>query len=120
MRYFYTDPLAAAWMAKHFGMEFEERPDIISGYSIVYCAEEFKATPPYYIHPDSLYLLKPNEGDIFIRWTERHDDPTDWRAMHYDNSNTRYWVTNRPSKIIYRNGVSFMWPENDVSQGTGK
>ena len=71
-RYFYTDPLAAAWMAKHFGMEFDwfsdqgngpvaQTPESIA-HDILYPGTGGR----YYIHPDSLHLLEPQARDTVL------------------------------------------------------
>jgi hypothetical protein len=77
-RYFYRDPLAAAWMAKHFGMKFtdaegerifarmgrnlyrKERRPAETGrfYEVAVFVDKV------YIHPDSLPLLEPQENDV--------------------------------------------------------
>lgn len=66
VKYFHTDPLVAAWMAKHFGMKFLIR----TGLKYKACPIEVDSTIrgmlhdaidyiewKYYIHPDSLHLL---------------------------------------------------------------
>src|SRR5262245_6574216 len=88
-RAYYDDPLAAAWMAKHFGMKLQVIPskDQIEEYDLkegevwdwmetapegradVNYIEEaiqylYEATDRLYVHPDSLPLLQPQEGDI--------------------------------------------------------
>ena len=76
-RYFYTDPLAAAWMTKHFGMKVhadvwqadeycESRRPVplwvwarkIEQFAKEECRERF------YVSPDSLPLLTPRVGDM--------------------------------------------------------
>lgn len=80
-RYYYTDALAAAWMAKHFGMviythqldngvcpkrwrDFNESLDSLARDVIDGCEDR------YYIHAESLQLLEPQDGDgvEFDRW----------------------------------------------------
>lgn len=77
-RYYYTDPLAAAWMAKHFGMRFSNEGlyDAKSAYAChinasgwsggggpvdIICSD--RGRYKFYIHPDSLPLLQTKEGD---------------------------------------------------------
>lgn len=63
-RYFYTDPLAAAWMAKHFGMRFHNANN---GAEITEQAVMRHAATGnecrIHIRPDSLHLLEPLIGD---------------------------------------------------------
>jgi hypothetical protein len=82
-RYYYTDPLAAAWMAKHFGMkleaeyfddekaEYELSDDVFdfvhmdySGCDTMEDVLEVGGTRKIYIHPDSLPMLEPAKGDL--------------------------------------------------------
>lgn len=99
-RYFYTDPLAAAWMAKHFGMVFRENPPQDDGW----------VSPPndvrerYIICPDSLHLLEPQDKDIYIN-TAR--SPEIWHSATGLSWHKRY-------KIIQRDGKPFFWPESEV------
>jgi hypothetical protein len=80
--YFYTDPLAAAWMAKHFGMVLGHgyKTDIAYSDTPEEC-EEFILldytgidTPftRWWVHPDSLHLLEPQIGDLIHVWREIH------------------------------------------------
>jgi hypothetical protein len=125
-RYFYTDPLAAAWMAKQFGMTFQQRalvprgPDgSIDGGDFFECHaawQDWQIDSPlhsrYFINPDSLHLLEPKIGDLV--------------ELHYLVSGTFHCVsvgahmihslesdTETVNRIIQRNGVAFMWPESE-------
>jgi hypothetical protein len=68
-RCFYTDPLAAAWMAKHFGMRllYPNDNDVLKGelyYGLLKDAEgEPDVFSRLYVHSDSLRLLEPQVGD---------------------------------------------------------
>lgn len=117
MKYFYTDPLSAAWMAKHFGMTFETEPElvkvsfegmsyktmdflIVSGYALDSSREV------YYIHPDSLPILEPKIKDLVE--VNIHPEPTHLMVT----SNFFEWgMYSAVSKVIQRSGVAFMWPE---------
>jgi hypothetical protein len=76
-RYDYSDPLAAAWMAKHFGMTFDaERPDGSVANADPIDESAFMKTEPrawlgyrFIIRPESMALLQPRLGDLI----ERHD-----------------------------------------------
>jgi hypothetical protein len=127
-RYFYTDPLAAAWMAKHFGMRFTE-PDgeevslkfpgegvsywqrsYDNGYEN-YCGERF------YIHPDSLPLLLPRPGDILIRaGIEEHVTMHNLFLFVHRAPDTEHLFKGFLQKggmIIQRNGLPFHWPQSE-------
>lgn len=63
-RAFYTDPLAAAWMAKHFGMKFVAAKEVQQIHII--CENPYvieNSHSPYFFHLDSLALLEPRYGD---------------------------------------------------------
>lgn len=134
-KYFYTDPLAAAWMAKHFGMRFtsENRTTLAwdKEFSCFYLPDDSRAEQEFngnhYIHPDSVHLLEPKVGDLFIGHRDalyRADETlypkqggewepgVCWRIV---DCHSRYfpsaWGDER--KIIQRNGIPFMWPEKE-------
>jgi hypothetical protein len=117
-RYFYTDPLAAAWMAKHFGMRFvntNNGADIGLGDIITHAQ-----TGNYChinIHPDSLPLLTPMAGDVLMR---------DGLQEHITAHNIYLFVHRAPDTehlfegfhekggmIIQRNGLPFHWPQQE-------
>lgn len=120
-RYFYTEPLAAAWMVKHFGMKFESCQN--NGVSADYWPLTIAGhdeSQRYYIHPDSLPLLEPQVGDwgrgpyagevigvseslITIHVPERH------------NGKSHFCQPRSEFKVTSRNGVAFMWPEGEVA-----
>jgi hypothetical protein len=106
-RAYYIDPLAAAWMAKHFGMIFVHHyagwlptPFLNDGRpGGAYLPEWFnrglrdypdhgKDTRgnqiKFYIHPDSMHLLEPQEGDVGIDAAQGsfHYNQKAWRPLH--------------------------------------
>lgn len=87
-KYYYTDPLAAAWMAKHFGMKFVYEDEFQERNNIGILGEDnnFNTTisyrNKYFIHPDSLPILEPRDEDFIL--------PAD--------------------RIIQRSNIAFMWP----------
>lgn len=146
-RYYYTDPLAAAWMAKHFGMKLhsihtdEQMADydipetdrnfdwfdscIVDGFErdveMVSDAIEYieKASDCIYIHPDSLHLLEPQEGDAveFDRWnwSRKREDrgfqdaPTgmDYGAIRKTKSTNR-----EDGYFVQISSAGFRWDDN--------
>ncbi len=120
MKYFYTDPLAAAWMAKHFRMKFlsdttkDETPDDASDYEAdtayeADCGWGKAKERKYYIHPESLHLLEPKDDDM-------DDNGRDLTINEYGIfSSYKGWAHGRfDGKIIQRNGIAFMWPECEI------
>lgn len=87
-QYYYHEPLAALWMAKHFGMRFYNGYDIecgnfiMDGTTIFYqngcgaigqrLAWEKDYEGYFYIHPDSIHLLTPQMNDIIL-CADRYD-----------------------------------------------
>lgn len=120
MKYFYNDPLAAAWMAKHFGMRFNficEDEGILyrptnSDFIDSVCGIWERIA---YIHPDSLHLLEPHMGDYIIEHAQTHDVFLIDDAG-YGKSCTlleaQAWIK-EGDRIIQRNGMAFMWPESE-------
>jgi hypothetical protein len=112
VRYFYPDPLAPAWMARHFGMTFdlvEWQPD------------------KFYIHPDSLPLLNVQYGDV-IQMTVRPNGITPTTLVMTNSEGTIYMNNGLSGsmfnertftfadggwQIIQRNGIAFIWPERE-------
>jgi hypothetical protein len=120
-RYYYADPLAAAWMQKKFGMRFVRdflAPDNsgdtkeIGFDGPVTCIFEGQK---YYIHPDSLPLLEPCEGDLVEHYdfSGCYKDPYFFKTETFKNFGidvTEYF-RNNSGKIIQRDGKPFFWPE---------
>jgi hypothetical protein len=114
-RYFYTDPLAAAWMSRHFGMNIEDWPtsELCWFAHALYDEPQSPSDPVqaqrFYINPDSLYLLEPIINDVI--WTVRDGFYEVRRICDvYDKPQAQSW---RLHKIIERNGVGFHWPESE-------
>lgn len=113
MRYFYTDPLAAAWMAKQFGMKFVLNYDEASTKTGIYCEIYSPLShddiDKLYIHPDSVKLLEPKENDVVFFNSHNEDF-----YIKLDNPILTDGVEN--AKIIQREGKSFMWPDLEENE----
>jgi hypothetical protein len=117
-RFFYADPLAAAWMSKHFGMTFiNDLPDdrgwsfqIVSVREIslsnemTFVLSSVTAGNRFYVHPKSLHLLEPQDGDLVVTKTWGH-------LQNYDER-----IKVPITRIMQRGGVFFMWPESETSK----
>jgi hypothetical protein len=117
-RYFYADPLAAAWMRLHFGMLFEQGVSVRFGASpghglLVFNCRTDDAPPDperYYIHADSVPLLVPQVGDLLYKETGCH-----WLEMPYNQvpeAIRKSWEMHS-LKIIQRNGKPFHYPQSE-------
>lgn len=110
MRYYYTDPLAAAWMAKHFGMVIAS--SIYGDGSFEgFVVKDGAQYGMYYIHQDSLRLLDIKLGDV-VRTPnamQRYKEISIIELRDYLNSTKEY-------TIIQRNGVPFVWPETKPTE----
>lgn len=113
-RYFYTDPLAAAWMAKHFGVNYLYFSQEDGGCQF-YEGVGFRMELPnrngrFYIQPDSLHLLTAQLGDLckFRGITAIGEE---------DFESPQYWEVGERQQgwqeIIRRNGLAFHWPESE-------
>jgi len=125
---YYSDPLEAAYMAKHHGMVFLSSSDG----EIQFSLEEESAIPVLelitpmadnygwvptnraYIHPDSLHLLEPKVGDLYLI-TEPDDDA----ILHnvtvvLDNNLCEKWRNRPTGEIIRRDGKAFHWPKSEA------
>jgi len=119
MRYYYTDPVAAAWMAKHFGMQFifgDLKYPELAILRRVQRREEMTV----YIHPDSEYLLQPQDGDIVIECygdlTKGYPLQIIGKCVGISEYACRFgdetiYEKGDDFKIIQRNGKPFFWPE---------
>lgn len=118
-RYYYTDPLAAAWMAAKFGMAFynERRISRIRCDFEIYSMMRLVDEAPFYISERSLHLLEPQVGDMISHLGLRA-----WRIDAMDShsylhpampneSLTRFTLKAENPQIIQRNGIAFHWPE---------
>ena len=114
MKYYYKDPLAAAWMSKHFGVLFivsAYHPDntkLIRHFSEI--IEHHLKDEKIYVHQDSHLTFAPKDRDEGI-------DASGWQVLFFD----RRWLKAGngqeilPAKgavcIDKRDGKHFMWPE---------
>jgi hypothetical protein len=114
VRYFYTDPLAAAWMAKHFGMKFNEglptvefSSDPVGRNMTAVLVTVDDLFPRFHVHPDSLHLLKPRVGDSTSDGTV--DENMGELQVHHIYE--YYSEIDGDTRIIQRDGKPFHWPE---------
>lgn len=69
-RLYYDDPLAAAYMAREFGVRLGYPQDNKDYPFVEICDTRYEylmlsdAKGKYYIHPDSLAVFEPKEGDL--------------------------------------------------------
>jgi hypothetical protein len=142
-RYFYTDPLKAAQMTVNFGMRYENCdaglkycaatrgliPDAppLDAWSVVsdifeaevdhYNDIETHPLDKFYIHPDSLHLLKPQLGDLVTR---EHGVVGVVGTCFTHGPLGVFWAGSEghhplsgDEAVIQRNGIAFMWPESE-------
>lgn len=107
MRYFYNDPLVAAYMAKHFGMKFYTYPDGSDLSEPITWENEFsrfhyhEGEVNWRVHPDSLQLLERRMSDI---------------CQGLNNSSVfcvAALLGDNAGQIIQRDGKRFFWPESE-------
>jgi hypothetical protein len=142
-RYFYTDPLAAAWMAKYFGIKImlndpDRGPELKAEEIAAYITAEAEGDTSdrdtrYYIHTDSLHLLEPRIGDLYYNScngsyhevTEKGSNPPggrvvveNWECKEDDidlSTATMWWNYGKThDRIIQRKDKPFFWPERQA------
>jgi len=110
-RFFYTDPLAAAWMAKHFKMDIRiDDPDgkVFLETTLIHGLREWRdaisASTGYkfYIHPDSLHLLDPRRDDLVT--ADWYEGTMLWEVDEVGDIDAG-WV------VLRRSNKPFHWPE---------
>jgi hypothetical protein len=132
-RFFYTDPLAAAWQAKHFGMYFlADRRSRRMTRAVLRIAGSTNGQ--FYIHPDSLRMLEPQVGDVYynscngsyhevtekgppkliegsceIHWRYSGCKPDDITL----STARGWWNAGDTHDRIIRGGIVFHWPESE-------
>lgn len=120
-RYFYTDPLAAAWMNIKFGMRF----------SIYSPLDGISKEPekwnwawemlgnrqlPYHVNPESLHLLEPQKNDLVMGpdvGPEIGDTGPAYMELGKMGFTDGRGHFREIVKIIQRNGTAFVWPESE-------
>lgn len=121
-RYYYTDMVAALWMSKHFGMEFES-PVMANDIPSIALLQLFimGRDRPVLIKASSLHLLEPQKGDVVevdITTTSNKDEVLchQYGALYANGQiDTRFTASKSDvRKIIQRNGKAFHWPEEAI------
>ena len=130
-QYFYDDPLAAAWMAKHFGMQFSRGDQCIIGWGDFTYSPPNTWDAPFVIHPDSVSLLEPQVGDL-VEMTYSRGEWINYR--HVTSVEEGYYeIADFPDKygfpdyigkdgerkifrIVERNSIPFHWPQSEQPQ----
>lgn len=120
-RHFYTDPIAAAWQMKHHGMKLYQMAHVPT----VDFATDEKSISVYrfplktwetinikkggiflFLHPDSLRLLEPQEGDLICK--------EDLASTVYRGKNGLFAsMPLQGAIVVSRNGKPFFWPERE-------
>lgn len=123
MRYYYTDPLAMACMAKYFGMKFVDynlsAPEI---HVLPFVDAERKLRLS--IHTDSLPILEPQVGDVAQYWITTAPDyfsqSTAKKTKEHVKRITKhlmFYIKHQAGmsnfRIIQRYGKPFFWPESE-------
>ena len=117
VRYFYTDPLAAAWMHRYFDMRLQvlvaDNPPVFYRWSPKQPDLAWQDNR-YYLHPDSLHLLEPKEGDfgkISVGWGATF--------RTFGKESGWWWGDDQmempcDAHTNFRDGKPFHWPESEA------
>ena len=131
VKLYYDCPIEAAYMAKNFGVKFvlnkDNNPNNFNDYqnAVQRATNELlskshnlpieKSYLYFYIHPDSLYIFEPIEGDLIVLLNNGVG------AIEFfgKNTNIKYIkeLMLRGGKIIQRNNKPFITPKNEVKNG---
>lgn len=113
---YYTDPLAAAYMAREFGVKLQAHYNVTQNlgdaltYDEIVLMLDFER---FYIHPDSYHIFEPRAGDVMITEIPGTSSvevvSSDIRAREFID----HLVEKRGAKIIQRQGKPFFWPERE-------
>lgn len=120
MKPYYDCPIKAVFMAEYHGMRFvswhsgKEYDITVIQSNIGSPIEAIRKSQKYVIHPDSLYLLEPQTGDLI-------DDDGLFGVME-DNGEVKVQgdavavsvTLYRAPRIIQRKGLAFHWPETEA------
>lgn len=107
-RYYYIDPLAAAWMSDKFGMKFDDGDRFDTDDLIEIVANMGGGlVKKWYIQPDSEHLLEPVVGDVGV---EADGVPCNYTEYKCWMSDGYLHTPKEPVKVIQRNGIPFHWP----------
>lgn len=141
--YFYTDPLAAAWMFKNHGILITVGNRGTNGFifemtardGVLLMRDGFNAHDyRYHVHPESLPLLRPRKGDkVAYAWGFAHHGGEGWdEVVGLISANDEIYPTtgsgevcvlmdsgehpyiSRITRIFERNGIPFHMPESEV------
>jgi len=134
-RYFYTDPLAAAWMAAHHSVSFEggNRTPLYYDGGVFRRHKDcgIYAGSRYYVASNALRVsvFEPRVHDLITFVTDNGALAVDAVEQVYDSGDESYpytgngetvihlcatypdWIHASRARIIQRDGKSFMWPE---------
>ena len=115
---YYTDPLAAAYMAREFGIRLEGD---IKWYNCADWASKSLADDrnnEIYIHPDSYHIFEPKMGDI-VEWDGLmfgivigKDESDDTIGVQHGESDV-YTIPSEELGIIQRNNKPFFNPQKE-------
>ena len=136
MRYYYTDPLAAAWMFQKHGVLIDDFTTIFAHHSFHAGLSELlgnKSFQPgeyrFYIHPSSIRLLEPQVGDLIYSPSDLAygivkyiADEGDRYIVGFENDDQKWsnvfikmkFGFDHPPIIKERQGIVFMWPDEEL------
>ncbi len=124
---YYTCPLEAAYMAKYhnftFGFYDEDTEEFIEMDDLDCWIAESEDTERFYLHPDSLSLLEPQDGDAFRILVPQSVGEPIWMYGYIEVDGTSYLTTDHGYRedverlmsqykleIGRRNDRQFFWP----------
>jgi len=127
---YYDDPLIAAYMCREFGVKFEYDIDVSRLLHNAQVSQIGTPVPRSHIHPDSLDIFKPKDGDLFVteeptkrNFTQGIPDiirfDKSYHTVKYDDEDNMGVVTGGGTwldvlRIIERDGKQFFTPKEEI------
>ena len=109
---YYDDPLAADYMAREYGVKYEEVPELevdSNAYIMTLYTDDglYEGPKHFTITPDSLHIFEPKAWDLGMDEYENiYEHYKEW----YLSNDEGVW-DGRPIKIIRRENKPFFWPK---------
>ena len=137
-RWFYSDPLEAAYMQKHYGMRFiseviddaeviphdamfhptlsEDESELVADGDLhnAVCLTCIEPYDKLYVHPDSMHLLDPQPGDLVQNVVNKRTWILQTGDFIKDPNPNVITITEDPDaiRILQRNGKHFFHPQS--------
>lgn len=110
---YYADPLAADYMAREFGVDYNTTRGILGDDNNYNTVISYHAK--YYVRPDSYHIFEPKEDDLVdcTRWRNCPEQARQGWAELDEDDVLRDIEDLQIHKIIQRDNKPFFWPNSE-------